>query len=315
MVETDADVLKEYGSHAGEVYNHLTVCEYVYTKWYYNPIKGVMLRTPFHRCTCDCGGSAILPYRVVRFGMIKHCGADKHYEVYGRRGRKRKPLVSIIYDDPEQAPSSKERNMIALAIANGYTIFAAAGELGAMEDYKSRLDAAMESMLADHIITKENMNLIYDETAKYGPRFRSGYRSTGPNGKAPKNYWPAIPMRIQVIPIQSDGTGMRFGILTIIGKERIEKRYVGANGYPTVAHIGANSKLMRYYRVRCDCGNELVVTATELMSHTRRSCGCAASWTDGALNYAQQHPGTHRDEYGNYRDADGFMIMIRTIEW
>ena len=124
-----------------------------------------------------------------------------------------------------------------------------------------------------------------------------------------KKLTPAKP-KAKPIPIQSDGIGLRFGRLTIIGKDQAEKHYVGESGYPTVQHILANAKLVRYYKVRCDCGNELTVTASELINHLRKSCGCAEGWSESALIYAQQHPGTCVDDLGIYRDADDYMILI-----
>lgn len=122
---------------------------------------------------------------------------------------------------------------------------------------------------------------------------------------------PIRKMRPVVMHLEENGVGMRFGILTIIEIGPLVRHFVfGPNRYPTSKYVGAVADVRRQIRVRCDCGTELTVTSHELITHRRKSCGCAANWSDGALMYAQQHPGLYRDEAGGYRDADGFLVMI-----
>ena len=228
--------------------------------------------------------------------MLSNCGDASHWTA-PKRGRKRVQTVHIRYMDPNDVPSIEERLWIKTAYENDMPVFEKADLAGAKENYKPKLNVIIR-VLKDRGI---------EPTTQTKPTYRKNtdmpVSSVGP---------PKPRKKPVVIAIREDGIGMRFGRLTIIAKERTEKHYRSSTGYPCSAHMLARASVVRYYRVRCDCGNELVVTINELVRHKRKSCGCATSWSTGALAYAQRHPGTYRDEYGNYRDADSFLVMIRT---
>jgi hypothetical protein len=53
-----------------------------------------------------------------------------------------------------------------------------------------------------------------------------------------------------------DLTGRRFGRLVVLHREKNEETH------------------LTYWRVRCDCGTEFVVSRSNLVSGGTRSCGC-----------------------------------------
>lgn len=71
------------------------------------------------------------------------------------------------------------------------------------------------------------------------------------------------------MPSIVDRGGVRFGRLTAI--ERIQRRR-------------PNGRAVVYWRCECDCGNETVVSASELREDRTQSCGCLVS---------ERHPRKH----------------------
>lgn len=68
--------------------------------------------------------------------------------------------------------------------------------------------------------------------------------------------------------------GKRFGLLTVL-----------ANG----KSIPAKSGTRKYWKCKCDCGNECEVVSNALVSGKTKSCGCLRK-TVGSLRIADKHP-------------------------
>jgi len=283
----------------GMIFGKLRITKYLRDEWWYSPATGVVIIHHLYECKCNCGSTIEADYTTLASGSVKDCGdLTVHNHGLARRGRRRVSTSQIRFLSKEDIPPIEDITLIYHAYSYGLPIYTRFGLDGANEDISERLaDARRE-------LTRQGLDLktLRLPTAKERLMMREGRVSTRQREKLPEN----------IAAIQRNGAGMRFGRLSIIAPDHAVKRYAAKNGYQTVPHLAARIVTIRYYRVRCDCGNELVVTANELVSHLRKSCGCATSWSDGALAYAQSHPGTYRDGSGNYRDPDGFMIMIRT---
>lgn len=61
-----------------------------------------------------------------------------------------------------------------------------------------------------------------------------------------------------------DLVGQKFGLLTVIAKDKTEKT------------LNGSTKI--YWKCKCDCGNELIVRGNSLQSGNTKSCGCIKSF-------------------------------------